>query len=170
MMGFHLREESLMASFKEKRFKSKLDRHIRRVSQMLSPDVIIDIQTGVNGDIRHMTYPSGTQLGPYWTIDDVNAIGDFDCELDIMVDLVGAAIGRSVRMLMNQLSPEVLEDPEMIVGLMSSTDKLQLTVATLMVSQARERKPDWKINEEAKSTALAKLQSHMNEALGVDPN
>lgn len=143
-------------SLKDRMLKKKIKAAVSTLRHHMTVDLLIAVQTGINSDIRHMTYPPGTEVTMCWSVDDINAVGDFDCDEHIMYELVGIAIGRTARQILLEIEPRIIEDVTASCQVMSHFDELQMEVVNRMLTESKERKPNWNVDVDAKVLAFTK--------------
>jgi hypothetical protein len=119
--------------------------------------VFITIFDGVAGDVKNKAYPDDTDMGTF-TLKELYDVGDFECDYDLVLEMMGAVIARSYRMIALQIDSSIMADIGYIAKMMVSTDELQERLTRMVVKRNREKNPNFKIDETNKQKLLLKVR------------
>jgi hypothetical protein len=132
------------------------------IKKQMTDKMLTEIILGVVEDFRSKKYPDDTPCG-VWTLGEILEAGDFETNYEMMHEIVGTAIGRTVRNYCLMTDPSLLMSPS-IVKLIMTTDEQQDRLAAKLVKMFSEMNPNPNVNEEHVKLLLEKREQFVNEA------
>lgn len=134
-------------------------------------DTIEEIVTGSIEDLKHSNdFPLDTRGLHYASIGDLRQIGDFETNETILRDIIGTAIGRSLRMIVLHINPSMMFDIEGMLDIISSTEPLEQRTLTKLLNQYRTNNPTPTINPEALQRVMGVREEMKRSIFGPPRN